>query len=124
MKYEGSGKFAGKGDVRIECCPLAMVLDWDGPLGMRKTGGDCVERAQVGSDANGGEAGTGGLDACHEGQQNVNRMRRPGMRVGAGIAGDFRPGAEVQRKEFAPGVEGFQVVIRKARVIQRAGEIK
>ncbi len=55
-----------------------------------------VERAHVRSDANGGEAGTGGLDTRHEGEQIVDGMRRPGMRIRAGVAGDLRPGAEVE----------------------------
>ena len=56
------------------------------------------QRAQVRGDADGGEAGAGGLNAGDQGEQVVDGMGAPGVGVGAGVAGDLRPGAEVEGK--------------------------
>src|SRR6185503_14984224 len=51
-------------------------------------------------------------------------MRRPRVRVGAGFARLFRPCAEVKREEFTPWIEGFEVLVRQASMIQRTCEVK
>jgi len=51
-------------------------------------------------------------------------MRGPGVRVGAGVAGDFRPGAEVERQQLAPWTERGLVLVRHSRVIQRPRQVK
>ena len=103
---------------------VAVVFDLDVASGVGKAGDERVEIAQVRSDADGGEAGAGRFDAGDQGQQVVDRMGGPGVGVGAGVAGDFGPGAEVQRQEFAPGVEGLEVVVGEAGMIKGAGEVE
>ena len=75
-------------------------------------------------DANGGKAGAGGFDARDEREQIVDGVGCPGVGVGARVAGDFRPGAEVKREQLAPRVEGLEVVVGHAGVFESAGEVE
>ncbi len=101
-----------------------MILDLDIARGVGEGRCEVIERSEMGSDADGGEAGAGGFDAGNEGEHVVDGVGRPCVRVGAGVAGDFGPGAEVERQQFAPGIERFEIVVGHACVVERAGEVE
>ena len=71
-----------------------------------------------------GKAGAGWLNAGYEGEKVVDGMGAPGVGVGAGVSGDLGPCAEVKGQEFAPGVDGRQVLVREADVVERAGKVE
>ena len=76
------------------------------------------------SDPDRGEAGAGRLDSCYQREQVIDGMGCPGVRVGTCVAGNLRPGAEVQRKQLAPWVEGMQVFVCQAGMVECAGKVE
>ena len=86
--------------------------------------------------ADSGKAGAGRFDAGDEGEQIVDGVGTPGVRVGAGAAGSLGPGGEVKWEQFAPGGEGGEVSVSETsvgqfivfllplRVIKRPGEVE
>src|SRR5271157_607754 len=124
VEDEVAGELAGQSDGCVEFFAVAAVLDLDDALRMGIRGCERGQRAQVGCYADRGKAGAGWLNARYQREQIVDGMGAPGVGVGAGVAGNFRPGAEVEGQEFAPGVDGAQVLIGQAGVVQGAGKIK
>src|SRR5580658_10016467 len=51
-------------------------------------------------------------------------MGTPGVRVGTGIAGHFRPCTEMQRQEIPPWSERIQVTVGHTRVVKSAREVE
>src|SRR3569833_3398580 len=46
------------------------------------------------------------------------------MGVGSRLPGLFRPGAEVEGQQLAPGIQRFKVFVGESRVIERPGEVE
>jgi len=101
-----------------------VKFDLDVACRVREGGGERGQSAQMRGDADGGEAGGGRLDACYQGEQVVDGVSGPGVGVGAGIARNLWPGAEVERKQLAPGVDGIEVFVGHAGVFEGAGEVE
>ena len=124
VEDEGAGEFAGKHDDSVEAGVLAVICHIDRTLGMGVHGCERSQRAEVGCDANGGESWTRWFNACNERQHVVDGMCCPGVRVGTGIAGDFRPSAEVQWEQFAPGVERAEIFVGETGTVHGSSKVE
>src|SRR6202041_145506 len=98
---EAAGERARQGDGGVQAGALTLIFDVNCAFGMRIGCSERRQGAEMGSDGDGREARAGGL-----------------------VAGDLRPGAEVERQQLAPWTDGVQIVVCYAGVIEGSRQVE
>src|SRR5579883_2186710 len=105
---EASGNPFRQGDLAADLTVLVAEIDDDLAFRVRQAASGSSERSELRRDTNLREAGRGGTDAEERGEVVVDRMRAPGVAIGAGRLRHLQRGFETLPFQVEPESHAVQ----------------